>query len=189
MDAGLVMHRFSAPDSASPAARAPATAVIETRLYKLADAAPNWLAWYETAGPAPETATEDWTQGATDLDAMSFALRRDLHSSRQTDSSTQWLYVVHTDVPDDVAAEYNAWYDDEHMPRLVSVPGIDRARRYVSLRGHPRYLTAYDLSDPGAFTSPEGLQARKTQRTERMRGLFTNTRRFTGRLIQHERAL
>src|SRR5215831_17437506 len=89
-----------------------------------------------------------------------------------------WLYVVHTDIPEDVVADYNAWYDEEHLPRLVRVPGVERARRFVADgQQSPRYLTAYDLSIKDAFESPEGLRARKTPWTARMRSLFTNTRR------------
>ncbi len=182
MDAGLVIHRFSTADNATPMIRRLAGQISEARLYMLEDALPYWLAWYETMVPVPETGTEEWTPDADDLEAMSFNLRRDLSNPDDVSSEIQWLYVVHTDVPDSVAVEYNAWYDEEHLPRLVRVPGIVRARRYESAQAHPRYLTAYDLSDRNAFTSPEGLKARKTQWTERMRGLFSNTRRFTGRL-------
>jgi len=91
---------------------------------------------------------------------------------------TPWLYTVHTDIPAEIVADYNAWYDREHLPRLVTVPGVIRARRYVADEGvSPRYLTAYDLSIRDAFESPEGLKARKTPWTERMRSLFQNTRR------------
>ena len=93
-------------------------------------------------------------------------------------STAPWLYLVHTDIPADIIDDYNAWYDREHLPRLVRVPGVERARRYVADPGlSPRYLTAYDLSIKGAFESPEGLKARKTPWTERMRSLFQNTRR------------
>ena len=93
-------------------------------------------------------------------------------------SPPPWLYIVHTDIPADVVDDYNAWYDQEHLPRLVTVPGVDRARRYVATGDlRPRFLTAYDLSIKDAFESPQGLVARKTPWTERMRSLFQNTRR------------
>jgi hypothetical protein len=89
-----------------------------------------------------------------------------------------WLYIVHTDIPDDIVDDYNAWYDEEHLPRLVGVPGVERARRYVANGAlSPRYLTAYDLTIKDAFESPAGLKARKTPWTEKMRSLFYNTRR------------
>ena len=54
-----------------------------------------------------------------------------------------WLYVVHTDIPEDVLADYKAWYDEEHLPRLVRVAGVERARRFVADgQQSPRFLTA-----------------------------------------------
>jgi hypothetical protein len=55
-------------------------------------------------------------------------------------------------MPADVVADYNAWYDEEHLPRLVGVPGVERARRFIADgQQSPRYLTAYDLSIKDAF--------------------------------------
>jgi hypothetical protein len=101
----------------------------------------------------------------------------------QGDVKTPWVYLVHTDIAPDLLDEYNAWYGEEHLPRLVKVPGILRARRFTATAGAPRYLTAYDLTDRDAFESPEGLIARKTPWTERMRSQFTNTRRIMCKLI------
>ena len=73
--------------------------------------------------------------------------------------------------------------DNEHLPRLVTVPGVIRARRYAAVAGNPKYLTAYELTDKDAFESPEGLKARKTPWTAKMRSLFQNTRRSMCKLI------
>lgn len=97
--------------------------------------------------------------------------------------ATPWVYLVHTDIAPDLLDEYDAWYGEEHLPRLVKAPGILRARRFTSLVGAPRFLTAYDLTDRDAFESPQALVARKTPWTERMRSQFTNTRRIMCRLI------
>lgn len=91
---------------------------------------------------------------------------------------TPFVYLVHTDIEPELLDEYNAWYGDEHLPRLVKVPGILRARRFTAVAGAPMFLTAYDLTDRHAFESPEGLVARKTPWTERMRSQFKNTRRI-----------
>ncbi len=39
-------------------------------------------------------------------------------------------YVVETDVLPEHEAEFNRWYDDEHLPGLAAVPGTARASRY-----------------------------------------------------------
>ena len=181
---------------------------VRARRYRADDAPLKYLAWYETADETVEQGPyfqgivkqpTPWSQRMRKLYAdrrerMNFRLMRDVRSAA-TDARTDapWLYIVHTDIPDDIVDEYNTWYDSEHLPRLVTVPGVMRARRYTAVTGNPRYLTAYELADPGAFESPEGLQARKTPWTAKMRSLFQNTRRRMCRLVlptlTHEQAL
>lgn len=164
------------------------------RRYEVEGATPRFLAWYDTADETIEPGadfqrfvanpTPWWKRVARFLEhreRMNFRLMRDV--GRVTAEDTPWLYIVHTDIPDDIVDEYNAWYDQEHLPRLVTVPGVVRARRYTAVGGSPRYLTAYELTDRDAFESPEGLKARKTPWTAKMRSLFTNTRRNMCRLI------
>lgn len=50
--------------------------------------------------------------------------------------------------------EFNAWYDNEHIPERLAVPGILTARRYVSASRHPKYLAMYDLESHAVMTSP-----------------------------------
>ena len=94
-----------------------------------------------------------------------------------------WMYIVHTDIPDHIVDEYNAWYDKEHLPRCAGIPGVLRARRYMATAGNPKYLTAYELSGPNVWESPAALAARKTPWTEKMRSLFSNTRRVLYKLV------
>ena len=187
--AGLITLRFDAEGDLAAwhgagqrAHAAGRGGLVRARLYDVADATPARLVWYETA--APQADGQAWlAPGAAveRFEAMSFRLMRDVGDATRPD--LPWLYVVHTDVPDDIVDEYNRWYDQEHLPRLVTVPGVIRARRYTALAGHPRYLTAYELTERDAFASPAGLKARKTPWTEKMRSLFSNTRRLMGRLV------
>ena len=168
---------------------------VSARRYQVDDAPLRFLAWYETVDESVEIGPDfqgivekptPWSQRVRTLygdqrERMNFRLMRDV--GRVPESDTPWLYIVHTDIPDDIVDEYNEWYDKEHLPRLVTVPGVIRARRYTAVSGNPRYLTAYELTDPNAFESPEGLQARKTPWTAKMRSLFYNTRRRMCRLI------
>ena len=168
---------------------------VRARRYRCDDAPLKYLAWYETldenveSGAAFQGVVESptpWSQRMRKLygekrERMSFMLMRDVGDLSASD--TPWLYIVHTDIPDDIVDEYNEWYDKEHLPRLVTVPGVIRARRYAATSGNPRYLTAYELADQNAFESPEGLQARKTPWTAKMRSLFYNTRRRMCRLV------
>jgi hypothetical protein len=145
---------------------------------------------YRVDGDAEEDML--WIEGRNDLQNV-FELAKDEASLSSAEiftfelardvgvisaSRAPWLYIVHTDIPPDIVDDCNAWYDKEHLPRLVGVPGVERARRYIAHGSmSPRYLTAYDLTIKDAFESPAGLQARKTAWTEKMRSLFKNTRR------------
>jgi hypothetical protein len=168
---------------------------IGGRRYRCADAPLKYLAWCDTLDENVEPGADfqrivaeptPWSRRMRRLyddkrERFNFRLMRDV--GRASEPDTAWLYIVHTDIPGHVVDEYNEWYDQEHLPRLVTVPGVVRARRYTAVSGSPRYLTAYELTDPNAFESPEGLKARKTPWTEKMRSLFQNTRRSMCQLI------
>ena len=168
---------------------------VSGRRYRCDDARLRYLAWYDTADekvePGPDfqrlvAEPTPWSRRMRKLygekrERFNFRLMRDV--GRIAEADTPWLYIVHTDIPDHIVGEYNEWYDKEHLPRLVTVPGVVRARRYAAISGSPKYLTAYELTDRDAFESPAGLAARKTPWTEKMRSLFQNTRRSMCRLI------
>ena len=169
---------------------------VSGRRYKVDDAPLKYLAWYDTLDENIETGPDfqrivshptPWSQRmrrfyGENRERMNFKLMCDV--GRVPGQDTPWLYIVHTDIPDHIVGEYNEWYDKEHLPRLVTVPGVVRARRYAAVTvSGPKYLTAYELTDKDAFESPAGLQARKTPWTAKMRSLFQNTRRRMCRLI------
>jgi hypothetical protein len=168
---------------------------VSGRRYRCDEAPLKYLAWYDTRDETIEPGADfqrlvndptPWSRRMRTLygdrrERFNFRLMRDVGKVPEQD--TPWLYIVHTDIPDDVVDEYNEWYDHEHLPRLVTVPGVLRARRYTATSGSPRYLTAYELTDRNAFESSAGLKARKTPWTEKMRSLFQNTRRSMCKLI------
>ena len=165
------------------------------RRYVCEGATPKYLAWYDTADesvePGPHFAryiakpTPAFLRFAGLLqhrERMNFRLMRDVGDGARSDAP--WLYIVHTDIPEHIAAEYNEWYDREHLPRLATVPGVLRARRYERISGPgPRYLTAYELAGSEVWESPAAHQARRTPWTEKMRTLFQNARRSMCKLI------
>jgi hypothetical protein len=54
--------------------------------------------------------------------------------------------------------EFNAWYDTEHLPERLAVPGFETGLRFVCTSGHPRYLAMYDLAHPRVLDSAEYLR-------------------------------
>ncbi len=183
---------------------------VRTRRYFCATSDIRYLAWYETADEHVEagpdfqsivTRPTPWSQRMRKLygnkrERMNFRLMCEVGNAPVPDAP--WMYIVHTDIPDHIVDEYNAWYDSEHLPRCAAIPGVFRARRYMSTGIHgggadgPRYLTAYELAGPDVWESPAALQARKTPWTEKMRSLFSNTRRALYQLVaptvSHEQA-
>ena len=183
---------------------------MRTRRYFCEKSDIRYLAWYETADEHVEagahfqsivTDPTPWSLRMRKLygnqrERMNFKLMCEVGDTPAPDAP--WMYVVHTDIPDHIVDEYNAWYDREHLPRCAAIPGVFRARRYMSTGIHgggtdgPRYLTAYELAGPDVWESPAALQARKTPWTEKMRSLFSNTRRALYQLVApsvtHEQA-
>ena len=67
------------------------------------------------------------------------------------------LLVVLTDVGPEHDAEFNSWYNEEHLPERLSAPGFLDAARYEALRGGPRYLAVYELESVDALHTEEYL--------------------------------
>lgn len=86
-------------------------------------------------------------------------------------------YVVETDVLPEHEADFDAWYDREHLPGLAAVPGTVRAARYRCDGGSPRHHACYDLASLETFGSPPWLAVRGTEWSSRVRPSFRNTRR------------
>ena len=50
-----------------------------------------------------------------------------------------------SDPPAEFEEEFNAWYDTEHVPERLGIPGFESGLRYVSADRPRRYLALYDL--------------------------------------------
>jgi hypothetical protein len=95
------------------------------------------------------------------------------------------LFMVMVDVgPAAIEDEFNGWYNDEHVPELLRVPGFLIGRRFRVINGQPRYAALYDLADISALSEPLFHQARpahpkSTPATKRMWPHVRNLRRGT----------
>jgi hypothetical protein len=71
------------------------------------------------------------------------------------------LLLTMTEPPAGMEEEFNAWYDDEHLPERLAIPGFRSARRWVAdlAAGEGRYLATYEL-DTEAVLSSAGYLAR-----------------------------
>ncbi len=73
--------------------------------------------------------------------------------------SNRGLLLTMTEPPPDMDEEFNAWYDTEHLPERLAIPGFRSARRWVAdvPPGAGRYLATYELDAPGVLASREYL--------------------------------
>ena len=69
------------------------------------------------------------------------------------------LLLTMTEPPPAMEEEFNAWYDDEHLPERLSIKGFRSARRWVAdvPAGQGKYLATYELDSAAVLSSPEYL--------------------------------
>jgi len=96
------------------------------------------------------------------------------------------LFLVYTDLIDPMnEEEFDAWYNTEHLPVLLALPGFLDAARYVATRGGPKYLAVYELTSVEALRSPEFTGRKRMPWEIRMSPRVTgkNLTRIVGRQI------
>jgi hypothetical protein len=72
--------------------------------------------------------------------------------------SNKGYLLVMMEAPAALEEEFQAWYDTEHIPERLAVPGFETGLRFVCIEGSPRYLAMYDLADPQVLDSPDYLK-------------------------------
>lgn len=92
-------------------------------------------------------------------------------------------YVVEMDPETGWQEELFAWYDQEHLPGLASVPGCIAAMRCINLDHSPFSIAFYDLESPEVLGCEPWLKIRYTSWSDWVRPHFTNVRRTMLSLI------
>jgi hypothetical protein len=97
------------------------------------------------------------------------------------------LLLTMTEPPAPMEEEFNAWYDTEHLPERLAIPGFRSARRWVAdvAPGEGRYLATYEL-DAEAVLSSAAYLARfegATPWTRRCLGCAAVFRRWACRQV------
>ena len=73
------------------------------------------------------------------------------------------VLAVSMSVPPSVEPDLAAYYEQEHYPLLLAVPGWRRARRYVLASGSgPKYLSLHEIDSQAAFDEPGYKEATST---------------------------
>src|SRR5688572_7875470 len=102
---------------------------VRTRRYFCEKSDIRYLAWYETDDETVEAGAH-FQSIVTDPTPWSLRMRKHYGNNRERmnfrlmcevgnapSPDAPWMYIVHTDIPDHIVDEYNAWYDKEHLPR------------------------------------------------------------------------
>jgi hypothetical protein len=69
----------------------------------------------------------------------------------------QGLLLVMMDTAPEHEAELNRWYEEEHVPERLAIPGFLRATRYQAVEGGPKYLALYEVENTNVFSTPDYL--------------------------------
>jgi hypothetical protein len=88
------------------------------------------------------------------------------------------LMMFAMNVPAEAETEYNAWFNEEHIPRMSGVSGVLCARRFKMAGGTHRYLAVYHLASPEVEASLAWKDAAGTPWTAKMRPHFKDPLRL-----------
>jgi len=83
--------------------------------------------------------------------------------------------------PTELTGEFHDWYENDHIPARMALPGFQGARRFRALDGEPAYLAVYELDDLEALQTDgyRQLKAAPSALTDRMLNLVHGFTRFT----------
>jgi hypothetical protein len=78
-------------------------------------------------------------------------------------------------------ADFNDWYNTEHIPVRMRAPGFTGAQRYRANEG-PAYLAVYEMETAGALATPEykTIKGSPSERTRRMLRDVSGFTRYIG---------
>jgi hypothetical protein len=69
-------------------------------------------------------------------------------------------------------AEFNEWYNTEHIPALAAVPGVLCARRFRATSANRKYVALYHLASPDVQATPAWKSAADSEWTRKLRPHF-----------------
>ncbi len=94
------------------------------------------------------------------------------------------MLLTSMDIDPSDEAEFNRWYDCEHLEERVAIEGFLEARRYVAHQGSPKYLCLYSTVTFDVLDSPayRAKLARPTNWSKRTMARFKNMIRAVARV-------
>ena len=141
------------------------------RRYQAVDGKPKYMALYQLAdenvlkSDAFRAVRENptaWTRRITAQfrNTQRGVFRQLFAYGNAPEKDAEFVLTVRLNTPAEQEKAFNDWYNEDHLPALVGVPGVYCARRYIALEGDPKYLAVYEMGDGAATKSSEWEKAR-----------------------------
>jgi hypothetical protein len=94
------------------------------------------------------------------------------------------MLLTSMDIDASDEAEFNRWYDLEHLEERVAIDGFLEARRYVAYQGSPKYLCLYSTRTIDVLDSPayRTRLANPTEWSKQTMARFENMTRAVARI-------
>jgi hypothetical protein len=94
------------------------------------------------------------------------------------------MLLTSMDIDPSDEAEFNRWYDREHLEERVAIEGFLEARRYIAHQGAPKYLSLYSTETFDVLESPayRTALANQTARSKANIARFKNMIRAVARI-------
>jgi hypothetical protein len=86
------------------------------------------------------------------------------------------LLHVEFDYPVDQLEELHDWYNTEHIPERVSIPGFVTGGRYAAIEGSPRWSALYELETPAVLETEAYLHFKEAGETVWTRRILLTSR-------------
>jgi len=94
-----------------------------------------------------------------------------------------YVLTVRVGVAPEKENEFNAWYNEDHIPALLKVGGVRSGKRYRAVEGTPKYLAVYELDNPEVIKSEAWVKARDYGRTSVIWPHLQGLQRNVGKLL------
>jgi hypothetical protein len=162
--------------------------ILSASRYECVDGQPKHLAVYDLDSPAAVATPEvrkvwGWGPVAPSLrNAHGRVYRRTiaLDAADPGTGETDFILVTSSDVMPGAEGDFNAWYNDAHLPEILTCPGFRSATRYECTAGEPTYLAFYDIDSPAVMNTPEMQRVHGWGPVaSRMRGFYARIYRRT----------
>lgn len=87
------------------------------------------------------------------------------------------IVIVRTDVTPEMEEEFNRWYNEEHLPLLLNVPGVLSGKRAVNTGSGLKYIAVYEHEHLDVQKTPAYQAVLQTEWAQKIRPHMLNLTR------------